>query len=90
MGSDPHKLRLHPIRQAGHSQLRNEAESSSLALRLTLSSSRGFSRQDYSIRCPSDYMDKQAISMVDTSQSTRLTRLGLAHLIYADQESLFS
>ena len=76
--------RLHPIRQAGHSQLRNEAESSSLALRLTLSSTRGFSGQDYSIRCPSDYIDKQAISMAGSFQPARLTRLGLAHLIFAD------
>ncbi len=34
--------RLHPIRRAGHSQLCNEAESSSLALRLTRLSARGF------------------------------------------------
>jgi hypothetical protein len=63
--------RLHPIRRAGHSQLCNEAESSSLALRLTRLSARGFNGQDYSIRCPSNYMDKQAISMVGTFQLTR-------------------
>jgi len=71
--------RLHHLWKAGHSQLCNEAESSSLALRLTLSSARGFSGQDYSIRCPSDYRDKQAISMAGSFQPARLTRLGLAH-----------
>ena len=60
-------------------KLFNETESSSLALRLTRLSARGFNGEDYSIRCPSDYMDKQAITMVGTFQPTRLTRLGLAH-----------
>ena len=71
--------RLHHLWKAGHSQLRNEAESGSLALRLTPSSARGFVGSDCSVRRQSDYIGKQAIPMVNTSQFTRLTRLGLAH-----------
>ena len=71
-------IRLRHIRKHGHSQLRHEAESGSLTLRLTPSphraSTAGSPRQP-----PAWLHGQQAITMICTFQQTRSARLSLAH-----------
>ena len=71
--------RLQQIRMPGHSScLCNEAESGSLALRLALSSHKA-SQVGSPLAALIRLHVKQAIDMVDSFQSTRYTRLRLAH-----------
>jgi len=85
-------IRLRHLRQLGRTRLCNEAESGSLALGLTRSRSAGFSC--FAFRLPPDHRSashawlpshrgpplhgERAITMADTLQSARRTRLGLA------------
>jgi hypothetical protein len=71
--------RLHPIRKSGHPHWCNEAESGSLALRLT-SSPHGASADGSPRQPPPDRLhEERVIVMVSSFQLTRSTRLSLAH-----------
>src|SRR5450755_2248301 len=65
-------------RRTGHLRLPNEAESSSLALRLACSPIPRLRRKDCSILRSLGYMYEQAIYMVNSFQFTRSARLILA------------
>ncbi|MEE8434124.1 MAG: hypothetical protein V3S64_04975 [bacterium] len=60
-------------------ELRFEAESGSLALRLTPSPREASTARVAPEHRSAGHMCEQAIHMVDSFHSTRLTRLGLAH-----------
>jgi len=77
--------RLHQFRQDGHDQWCNEAESGSLALRLTPSPHRASTAG--SPRHPPAWLHgQQAITMICTFQQTRSARLSLAHRRHGDTE----
>jgi len=74
-------IRLHPIRRTGRPRSKcNEAETGSLALRLT-PSSHGASTAGSPRQPPDRLHGERASSMVSSFQLTRPARLGLAHLI---------
>ena len=83
-------IRLRHIRKHGHSQLRHEAESGSLTLRLT-PSPHGASTAGSPRHPPDRLHGERAITKVSTFQLTRSTRLNLAHRItriYANRATL--
>ena len=84
--ASPADIRLHPIWRTGHLQQRNEAESGSLALRLT-GLLPGFHQPDCSDSLRFRYMYERAIYMVNSFQFTRSARLGLVYQINEDKHS---
>ena len=70
--------RLHPIRETGRLHWCNEAESGLLSLRLAPSPKEGFDAK-IAPDAASQATCQMGNYMVDSSHSTRLTRLGLAH-----------
>src|SRR5207244_11198336 len=68
-----------PSRRIGHLRIPNEAESSSLALRLACSPMPSSRRIDFSIPRLLGYMSEQAIYMVNSFQFTRSARPILAY-----------
>ena len=80
--------RLRHLWQVGHSQQRNEAESGSLALRLT-PSSHGASAAGSPRHPPDRLHGERAITMISSFQLTRPARLCLAHQMSADEINEF-